>query len=251
MRDLIVGNKSSFRRKKAGRTPSVASNLAVAHVTLGWVASVIDYDVGASRDHLERAVSLDPGNAPVQIAYSRTAAAFQPDKAVAAASKAVQLDPISPWAHQALALAHYSSRQFADAEAASRRAILLDPAFPGVRGGLAIILLQTGKLEEARAEAKERSSGSAGQRSRSPMLGSDAPSRHARSWPRRSNAWAMQPRISTHRSTRSSGITIRPFAGWASRAGSGIPVSPSSASTRCWIRCARTRASPACCANWA
>ena len=122
-------------------------------MTLGWVASVIDYDIAASREHLERAVSLDPGNAAVQIAYSRTISPFQPDRAVAAAAKAVQLDPISPWAHHVLALAYYSKHQYAEAETATRRALLVDPAFPSVRGGLAIILLQTGKPEEARAEA--------------------------------------------------------------------------------------------------
>ena len=50
-------------RAAALRAAELAPDLAVAHVTLGWVASVIDYDVAASRDHLERAVSLDPGNA--------------------------------------------------------------------------------------------------------------------------------------------------------------------------------------------
>jgi TolB-like protein len=73
-----------FERSRAAalRAAELAPDLALAHVTLGWVASVIDYDIAASREHLERAVSLDPGNAAVQIAYSRTISPFEPDRAV-------------------------------------------------------------------------------------------------------------------------------------------------------------------------
>jgi adenylate cyclase len=144
-------------RDAALRAAELAPDLALAYVTLGWVASVVDHDVDASLAHLERAVALDPGNAAVQIAYSRTVSAFLPHKAVAAASKAVQLDPVSAWAHYVLALAHYSDHSFAEAETAARRALLLDPAFPSVHGGLAIILLETGKLDEARAVAGQES----------------------------------------------------------------------------------------------
>ena len=87
--------------------------------------------------------------------YSRTASAFQPDKAVVAASRAVQLDPVSARAHYVLALAHYANHQYPEAETAARRALLLDPAFPSVRGSLAIILLLRGKPEEARAHAEK------------------------------------------------------------------------------------------------
>ncbi len=63
-------------RDAALRAAELAPDLAVAYLTLGWVASVVDHDVDASRAHFERALALDPGNAVVQIAYSRTAAAF-------------------------------------------------------------------------------------------------------------------------------------------------------------------------------
>jgi adenylate cyclase len=140
-------------REAALRAAGLAPDLATPYLTLGWVALVIDHDVAASRAHLERALALDPGNASVQLEYSRTISAYQPDNALAAASKAVQLDPVSARSHYVLALAHYANRQFPEAETAARRALLLDPAFPSVRGGLAIMLLETGKLDEARAQA--------------------------------------------------------------------------------------------------
>jgi adenylate cyclase len=140
-------------REAAARAAALAPDLAGAYLTLGWVASVVDHDIPASRAYLERAVTLDPGNATVQMEYSRTAAAFQPDKAVDAASKAVFLDPVSARAHYVLALAHYAHHQLAEAETAARRALLLDPAFPSVRGSLAIILIVRGKPDEAREQA--------------------------------------------------------------------------------------------------
>jgi tetratricopeptide (TPR) repeat protein len=85
--------------------------------------------------------------------YSRTAASFQPDETVVAASKAVQLDPISARSHYVLALAHYANHEFPEAETAARRALLLDPEFPSVRGSLAIILLVGGKPDKAREQA--------------------------------------------------------------------------------------------------
>ncbi|HEX9772280.1 MAG TPA: tetratricopeptide repeat protein [Steroidobacteraceae bacterium] len=143
-------------REAALRAAELAPDLGDAYLTLGYVANVVDNDVEAARAHYDRAVALDPGSAEVQTVYASFAIGIgRADEAIAASSKAVQLDPIAARPHTALANAYYGARRFAEAEAVARRAILLEPNYPGVHGGLGLILLETGKAEEARAEIEK------------------------------------------------------------------------------------------------
>ena len=101
----------------------------------------------------ERALALDPGSAEVQGLYSNFALGIgQTEKAIEAGSKAVQLDPIAPRPHVALATAYYGARRYDEAIAVARRAERLDPNYPTVHGSIGYALLETGDLEGARAE---------------------------------------------------------------------------------------------------
>jgi Tfp pilus assembly protein PilF len=145
-------------RLAAQRAAEIAPDLAEAYLPLAYVATVVDNDVKAAQEHYERAVALDPGSADVQNTYANFATAIgRVDEGIAAGSKAVQLDPIAARPHMTLANAYYAARRFGEAEAVARRAMLLEPDFPGVHGGLGLILLETGKLEEARVEADKES----------------------------------------------------------------------------------------------
>jgi tetratricopeptide (TPR) repeat protein len=64
----------------------------------------------------------------------------------------VQLDPLAPRQHIALATAYYGARRYDEALATARRAERLDPNFPSVHGSIGYVLLETGDFEEARAE---------------------------------------------------------------------------------------------------
>ena len=64
----------------------------------------------------------------------------------------MQLDPIAPRPHVALATAYYGARRYDEALAVGRRAERLDPNYPNVHGTIGYALLETGDLEGARTE---------------------------------------------------------------------------------------------------
>ena len=102
---------------------------------------------------MSRAVSLDPGNAEVQSAYSNLAQGLgMLDEAIAAAAKAVQLDPLSARQNSVLSAAYYTARKYPTSLEVARRAERLDPDYPGVRAGIGYGLLETGDVDGARAE---------------------------------------------------------------------------------------------------
>jgi tetratricopeptide (TPR) repeat protein len=140
-------------REAAAHAVELEPKLAAGWVALGSIASTVDLDVPTARGHFERALALDPGNAEIQNTYATFATnTGRNDDAIAAAAKAVQLDPISARQHGALATAYYGARRYQESLAAARRAERLDTDYPGVHAGIGYVLLETGDLEDARAE---------------------------------------------------------------------------------------------------
>jgi TolB-like protein/Tfp pilus assembly protein PilF len=146
---------SGFRRAReaAEHAIELEPKLAEAWLPLAYITSAVDLDIPKAQTQFDRALALKPGSAEVQVAYTNfTLGIGRVDKAIEAGSKAVQLDPIAPRPHTALAAAYYGARRYEEALAVARRAERLDPDYPGVHAGTGYVLLETGDLEEARAE---------------------------------------------------------------------------------------------------
>jgi TolB-like protein/Tfp pilus assembly protein PilF len=140
-------------REAAERAIALEPGLAEAWLPLAYITSTVDLDIRKAQTYFERARALDPGSAEVQNLYSNFALGIGlTDKAIEAGSKAVQLDPLAPRQHIALATAYYGARRYDEALATARRAERLDPNFPSVHGSIGYVLLETGDFEEARAE---------------------------------------------------------------------------------------------------
>ena len=140
-------------REAAERARALEPELAEAWLRLAYITYAVDLDIPKAQAQFERALALDPGSAEIQGIYSQFALGIgQTEKAIEAGSKAVQLDPIAPRPHVALATAYYGARRYDEAIAVARRAERLDPNYPTVHGSIGYALLETGDLEGARAE---------------------------------------------------------------------------------------------------
>ena len=115
----------------ADRGVALAPDIGATHAARGFVLSngLLDYARGFAE--LTRARTAAPGNATIQMIYANVAIAVGHSKdAVAAAQKAVELDPLRQDAWGCLAYIMYQARRYADALDAMQHARAVAPAFP-------------------------------------------------------------------------------------------------------------------------
>jgi len=134
---------------------SLAPDLAQAHLALAYVSEIANFDVTQASEAYERALALAPGSAQV-LGLSGIFAAHMGhfDAGVAAARRAVVLDPLARESYTRLGQALYAARRYAEAVAAFAEAISLEPdfTFPYAERGLAYFAL--GDLQRARASCE-------------------------------------------------------------------------------------------------
>jgi TolB-like protein/Flp pilus assembly protein TadD len=132
----------------------LAPDLAQAHLAL---ASVLDETLhfAQANEEYERALTLAPGNAEV-VRLSGTFAAFLGhfDAGVAAARRAIVLDPLARNTHSALGYALHSARRYEESLAAYAEAVSLDPDYKQSYGDRGLSFYGLGDLEQARASCE-------------------------------------------------------------------------------------------------
>ena len=108
-------------------------------------------------DEYERALALAPGNAEV-LQRSGTFAAWLGhfDTALAAARRAVVLDPLARQSHGALGRALYVARRYEEAVVAFAEVISLDPDFKSTYGERGLAYYGLGDLMSARAACETK-----------------------------------------------------------------------------------------------
>jgi serine/threonine-protein kinase len=106
-----------------------------------WIGAEADFD---------KALALDSNNSDIQSRYAELLDVLgrQP-AALAAARKATELDPLSPWAWTSLAARLITSQQFARADEALRRLIEILPEADFPLSWLGILRLYEGNAKEA------------------------------------------------------------------------------------------------------
>ncbi len=141
----------------ARRAIELAPELPSAHLALGSIFENATLDFAQARVEYERALALAPGNAEV-LRFSGSFAAYMGhfDAGIAAARRAVVLDPIARNSHLVLSGALYAARHYAEAANAYAEAISLNPDYtePYADRGLAFYGL--GDLKGARTSCETK-----------------------------------------------------------------------------------------------
>jgi TolB-like protein/lipoprotein NlpI len=134
----------------------LAPDLAQGHLALGAVAEDT-LDFRQANDEYERALALAPGNAQV-LRRSGLFAAYMGhfDAGIAAARRAVVLDPLARDSRTALGQALYAARRYEEAVAVFADVISLEPAFTGTYGDRGLSFYGLGDLERARASCETK-----------------------------------------------------------------------------------------------
>ncbi|ANM30634.1 hypothetical protein ABI59_15225 [Acidobacteria bacterium Mor1] len=131
-------------------------DLAEAHCSLGLVRLHVDWDIQGAGQAIERARSLQPEHARIQLATaSWLAAAGRLDEAVDAARHAVALDPASYLVRADLGWFLLAAGRFEEAVQESREALAVEPEFLPAWSFLVPALEHLGRTGEAVNAAKE------------------------------------------------------------------------------------------------
>jgi TolB-like protein/Tfp pilus assembly protein PilF len=134
---------------------ALAPDLAQAHIALAVTSEYGTLDFTQASHSYERAQTLAPGNAEV-LRESGDFAAYMGhfDAGVAAARRAVVLDPLSRQSHSALSRALYAARLYEEAVATFAETVSLEPAFKSTYGERGLAYYGLGDLASARASCE-------------------------------------------------------------------------------------------------
>jgi tetratricopeptide (TPR) repeat protein len=136
---------------------ALAPDLAQAHAALGAVLAGGPFDFAQASQEYERALALAPGNAEVLRSSSDFAARTgHVDAAIAAARKAVVLDPLDRRTHSNLGLALYLARRYADSLTAYADAIRVRPDFKPTYSSRGLAFIGLGDLQSARSSCEAK-----------------------------------------------------------------------------------------------
>jgi len=139
----------------ARQAVTLAPELAEGHLALAYIFQDRTLEFAQTKVELERAVALAPGNAHVLGWYGRFAVMTgRTDVGVAAARRAVVLDPLNLMTHYRVGQTLYAARRFAESVTAFSDVLALDPQDPDSAGIRGLAYYGLGDLERARASCE-------------------------------------------------------------------------------------------------
>jgi TolB-like protein/DNA-binding winged helix-turn-helix (wHTH) protein len=142
---------------QALRAVALAPALAEGHLALAWVHLDLEsLDIKRASEEFERAMALAPGNTRVLRDYGQFAVEIgHTDAGIAAARRAVALDPLNVISHGSLGETLRYARRYDEALVAFQDALLLEPkGGPAVVPGLEYVYYAIGSFEKMRSVCK-------------------------------------------------------------------------------------------------
>jgi TolB-like protein/Flp pilus assembly protein TadD len=159
--DAAIGTAVQENVKKAEADAryaiALAPDLAAAHAALGYVFEQGTADFARANEEYQRALSLAPGDAQVlRLSGVFAALAGHSDAGIAAARRAVVLDPLERRSHSSLGRALYAARRYQEAAMAHAEAISLNPDYEPAYAERGLAFYGLGDLERARTACETK-----------------------------------------------------------------------------------------------
>ena len=157
--ETVAAAREGFDKAQADarQALALAPDLALGHLAMAAVSENGALDFTQANDEYERALALAPGNAQV-LRFSGGFAAYMGhfDAGVAAARRAVVLDPLARQSHSELGRALYTARRYEETVSAFAEVISLDPDYKASYGYRGLAYYGLGDLERARASCETK-----------------------------------------------------------------------------------------------
>ena len=135
----------------ARKAITLAPDFDESHLSLALWYETASLNFAQANDEYERALALAPGNVRVQIRYSEFAAAMgRTEASIAAARRAVVLDPLHANVHLFLGKALFFARRYNEAIAAFQDALTLSPGDKDLEAQLGYLYYLLGDFQRAR-----------------------------------------------------------------------------------------------------
>jgi TolB-like protein len=134
---------------------ALAPDLAQAHLAAAYISELVTLDFTQASNAFQRALALAPGNAEVLRLSGRFAVYMgQFDAGIAAARRAVVLDPLARVSHSVLGRTLYVARRYEEAVAAFAEVLSLSPDYKDTYVHRGFAYYGLGDLQSARASCE-------------------------------------------------------------------------------------------------
>lgn len=160
-----VASKDSFPQAKiaARRALEIDPNLVEAHIVLGWVGFLYDWDLNAAEQELKKALEIAPDNSEAHRAYAHLfSITGRHNEAIAEIKLARELGPLSLITNALEGQFLFYAGRSDEAIDRLQKTLEIEPNFWIAHNNLGRVYIQMGRFDEAIAEldkAKELSSG--------------------------------------------------------------------------------------------
>jgi len=147
---VLAADGYRYAREAAEKALALDPQLVDAHLAMGSIHQVYDWDWAGADASFRRALDLEPGNAQaLRLASIPASTLGNWSEAIDLASKAVERDPLRPASYNNLGVILLAVNRDAAAEAAIRKALELDPGGASWQYGIGRALLLQGKTDAA------------------------------------------------------------------------------------------------------
>ena len=150
--DAYVPPRQAYPKVRDAATHAlkIDNDDAEAHVYLGEVKRILDWDMGGAAREFCRAVEIDPKSTPSNyFSAAFWAARGKRDEALAYLQRTSKIDPASLWVNNSACELYRYFGLYDEAIAAGERALQLDPAFVYGEPLLAALYRETGRFDDA------------------------------------------------------------------------------------------------------